>query len=45
VGALLDLAFDADTSAWELDAGGTWTLNGGSVHLQETLIARQRRRR
>jgi polyphosphate kinase len=45
VGALLDLAFDPDTSAWELDSAGTWTLNGGSVHLQETLIARQRRRR
>lgn len=45
VGALLDLAFDADTSAWELDQHGEWTLNGGSVHLQEALIARQRRRR
>lgn len=45
VGALLDLAFDADTSAWELDASGEWTLNEGSRHLQEDLIARQRRRR
>lgn len=45
VGALLDLAFDADTSAWELDASGEWTLNTGSRHLQEDLIARQRRRR
>ncbi|WP_082600114.1 RNA degradosome polyphosphate kinase [Nocardioides sp. Soil777] len=45
VGALLDLAFDADTSAWELDATGEWTLNEGSRHLQEDLITRQRRRR
>ncbi|WP_107766513.1 RNA degradosome polyphosphate kinase [Nocardioides terrigena] len=45
VGALLDLAFDADTSAWELDASGEWTLNEGSRHLQEDLITRQRRRR
>lgn len=45
VGALLDLAFDADTSAWELDAHGEWTRNNGSVHLQEALIARQRRHR
>jgi polyphosphate kinase len=45
VGRLLDLAFDADTGAWELDAGGTWTHNGGTVHLQEALIEGQRRRR
>ena len=45
VGALLDLAFDPDTSAWVLDAEGTWTRNGGSRHLQEELIERQRRRR
>ncbi len=43
--ALLDLAFDADTSAWVLGPDGTWQLNGGSAHLQEELIARQRRRR
>jgi polyphosphate kinase len=42
---LLDLAFDADTSAWELDSDGRWTLNGGTVHLQESLIEAQRRRR
>ena len=42
---LLDLAFDADTSAWELDATGTWTRNAGTVHLQEALIEGQRRRR
>ena len=42
---LLDLAFDADTSAWVLDAEGSWTRNAGSLHLQEALIERQRRRR
>jgi polyphosphate kinase len=45
VGALLDLAFDSDTSAWELEASGEWALNDGTVHLQEALIAKQRRRR
>jgi polyphosphate kinase len=45
VGALLDLAFDSDTSAWELEASGDWALNNGAVHLQEVLIARQRRHR
>ena len=45
VSALLDLAFDADTSAWELDADGEWRLNAGSTHLQEALIRRQRRGR
>ena len=45
VGELLDLAFDADTSAWVLDAEGSWTRNAGSLHLQEALIERQRRRR
>ena len=42
---LLDLAFDPDTSAWLLDSDGVWRRNDGSVHLQETLIERQRRRR
>jgi polyphosphate kinase len=45
VGELLDLAFDADTAAWQLDSHGEWTVNGGSVHLQEELIRRQRRHR
>jgi polyphosphate kinase len=45
VGALLDLAFDADTDAWDLDSDGAWTRNHGDVHLQERLIERQRRRR
>jgi polyphosphate kinase len=45
VGALLDLAFDKDTSAWELDSSGHWTRNAGTVHLQESLIEAQRRRR
>jgi polyphosphate kinase len=42
---LLDLAFDAETRAWLLDSAGGWTRNQGSVHLQEALIERQRRRR
>jgi polyphosphate kinase len=45
VGALLDLAFDDDTNAWLLGSDGNWTRNGGTVHLQEALIERQRRRR
>ncbi len=45
VGALLDTAFDADTRAWELASDGTWSNNGGSVHLQEAMIEGQRRRR
>ena len=43
--ALLDLAFDADTSAWILGSDGTWSRHRGSVDLQECLIERQRRRR
>ncbi|MFT3873111.1 MAG: RNA degradosome polyphosphate kinase [Nocardioides sp.] len=42
---LLDLAFSPDTMAWELCNDGTWLRNAGTQHLQETLIARQRRRR
>jgi polyphosphate kinase len=45
IGGLLDLAFDADTSAWLLGSDGTWTRNDGAVHLQERLIENQRRRR
>ncbi|MCL8026224.1 RNA degradosome polyphosphate kinase [Nocardioides bruguierae] len=45
VAAVLDLAFDADTDAWVLGADGEWTRSQGEVHLQETLIERQRRRR
>ncbi|GAB2450776.1 RNA degradosome polyphosphate kinase [Nocardioides hungaricus] len=45
IGELLDLAFDADTFAWELDSEGAWTRNDGTVHLQERLIEQQRRRR
>ena len=45
IAGLLDLAFDANTSAWDLDSHGTWTRNEGGVHLQEALIERQRRRR
>jgi polyphosphate kinase len=42
---LLDLAFDPETDAWELDADGGWERTRGKRHLQETLIARQRERR
>ena len=42
---LLELAFEADTDAWQLGPDGDWTRNGGAVHLQETLIERQRKRR
>jgi polyphosphate kinase len=45
VSGLLDLAFDAETRAWELSADGTWTLNDGTRDLQETLVQRHRRRR
>ncbi|MBI2245274.1 MAG: RNA degradosome polyphosphate kinase [Nocardioides sp.] len=45
VGRLLDLAFDADTIAWELDSTGEWRRNDGDTHLQEALIESQRRRR
>ena len=45
IGRLLDLAFDADTSAWLLGSDGEWTRNDGAVHLQEALIEAQRRRR
>ena len=42
---LLDLAFAPTTQAWELGADGEWKRNAGTVHLQETLIDHQRRRR
>ncbi len=45
VGALLDLAFAPDTSAWLLGSDGDWTPNDGPNHLQEMLIEQQRRRR
>ena len=45
VDRLLDLAFDDDTSAWELGPDGTWSRNAGTRHLHEVLIAEQRRRR
>ncbi|QWC83842.1 RNA degradosome polyphosphate kinase [Nocardioidaceae bacterium] len=41
---LLDVAFDADTSTWELDADGTWTRSAGQVDLQEWAMERARRR-
>ncbi len=42
---LLDLAFADDMGAWVLATEGAWTHNGQPRHLQETLIAQQRRRR
>jgi polyphosphate kinase len=47
---LLDLAFDAHTSAWELVSDGTWTRSTSPddaplVDLQDTLVARHSRRR
>ena len=45
IAELLDLAFAETTSAWELGSDGSWASNAGGVHLQETLIERQRGRR
>jgi polyphosphate kinase len=45
VADLLDLAFAPTTYAWELGPNGEWALNGGTEHLQEVLIERQRRPR
>jgi polyphosphate kinase len=42
---LLDLAFADTTFAWELGPDGDWAPNGGTDHLQEVLIERQRRPR
>ena len=39
------VAFHRDIRAWELASDGTWSSNGGSLHLQELLIDGQRRRR
>jgi polyphosphate kinase len=45
VGSLLDVAFDDQTSAWVLGPDACWQRNEGTVHLQESLIDGQRRRR
>ncbi|MFZ2502182.1 MAG: RNA degradosome polyphosphate kinase [Nocardioides sp.] len=45
VDALLELAFAENTQAWILGSDGLWEHNGGEIHLQETLISRQKRRR
>lgn len=45
IGELLELAFDPGTNAWVLDSDGAWHRNSGEVHLQETLIEQQRKRR
>jgi polyphosphate kinase len=45
VRALLDLALDADTTAWDLDSEGAWHLHSGARHLHDELVRQQRRRR
>ncbi|MDP9821740.1 RNA degradosome polyphosphate kinase [Nocardioides massiliensis] len=45
VGALLDLAFDDETNAWELAADGSWRRTNGTQHLHEILIRVHRARR
>jgi polyphosphate kinase len=45
VADLLGLAFAPTTYAWELGPDGDWAPNGGTDHLQELLIERQRRPR
>lgn len=45
VGALLDLALDEETTAWELGADAAWRLARGRQHLHDVLIERQRSRR
>jgi polyphosphate kinase len=45
VGALLDLALDPGTKAWELGPDAEWRLHRGERHLHDELIVRQRVRR
>ena len=45
VQSMLDLAFAPRTDAWVLDPDGEWHRQRGEVHMQEALVARQRRRR
>ena len=45
VSRLLDLAFDPETSAWELAQDGTWSKADGTRDFQETLVQQHRRRR
>ena len=45
VRAMLDLALDEDTPAWDLGADGEWRLHAGERHLHDELIVRQRSRR
>ncbi|MFC6695277.1 RNA degradosome polyphosphate kinase [Nocardioides daphniae] len=42
---VLDMAFAPDADAWHLAPDGTWTRHQGTIHLQERLVERQRRRR
>ena len=45
VGALLDLALDPGTTAWELGSDAEWRMHRGERHLHDELIVRQRVRR
>ncbi|MEZ5193567.1 MAG: hypothetical protein R2734_14415 [Nocardioides sp.] len=45
VGELLDLVFDPQTTAWELDREGGWRHVRGERDLQSSLVEQQRRRR
>jgi polyphosphate kinase len=45
IGHLLDQAFAAETSSWELEPSGEWRRNDGVADHQTSLIERQRRRR
>jgi len=45
VGAVLDQAFAPETDAWVLHQDGEWVRHRGELHLQETQIEGQRRRR
>ncbi|GAA1915674.1 RNA degradosome polyphosphate kinase [Nocardioides lentus] len=45
VGGLLDMVTAEDADTWHLDADGAWTRHPGTLHVQDTLVERQRRRR
>ncbi|WP_299058226.1 RNA degradosome polyphosphate kinase [uncultured Nocardioides sp.] len=45
VARLLDLGLSDDADTWHLDTDGAWTRHRGPVHVQDELIAQQRRRR
>ncbi len=37
---MLDLAFSADTAAWDQQPDGTWARSGGTVDYQESMMRR-----